>query len=109
MSKKKKVTYSELMERNDFLLSRLMEVERAVNYTHTLVISYISSNKHEKKLKNYLEKETKNGQTNGSGSESDRANKSRDNKTISKSSKTGDTNTQAGSKNHSKSNKSANK
>ena len=44
MSKSKKVTYKELMERNDFLLSRLMQVEKAVNYTHTLIIAYIDSN-----------------------------------------------------------------
>ena len=42
--KQKKVTYKELMERNDFLLSRLLEVERAVNYTHSLIVSYIDCN-----------------------------------------------------------------
>ena len=89
MSKRKKVTYSELMQRNDYLLSRLMEVERAVNYTHTLTLNYIASNKHEKKLKKYLEKETKDGQANGSSSKADRVDKSGDNKTVRKSSKSG--------------------
>ena len=89
MSKRKKVTYSELMQRNDYLLSRLMEVERAVNYTHTLTLNYIASNKHEKKLKKYLEKEAKNGQTNGSSSETNRTDKSGNNKTVKKSSKPG--------------------
>ena len=109
MSKRKKITYNELMERNDFLLSRLMEVERAVNYTHTLIISYISSNNHEKKFKNYLEKEAKIGQDNGSSTKADRTNKSGDNKAITKSSKAGNTNTQAGSKDNSENNKSTNK
>ena len=51
MSKKKKITYNELMERNDFLLSRLMEIERAVNYTHSLIIAYIDCNEDQDKLK----------------------------------------------------------
>ena len=89
MSKRKKVTYSELMERNDFLLSRLMEMERAVNYTHTLIISYIDCNKDQDKLKEYLKKESDNGQANGSSSEADRVDKSGDSKAISKSSKPG--------------------
>lgn len=85
MSKSKKVTYKELMERNDFLLTRLMEVERATNYMHTLIISYIACNKHEDKLKKYLEENSKNGQENGSDSEGDRKDKSGDTNSESKS------------------------
>ena len=88
MSKRKKVTYNELMERNDFLLSRLMETERAINYTHTLIISYIDCNKDQEKLKNYL-KETEGEQTDRSSSKTNRINKSRDNKAVSKSSELG--------------------
>ena len=87
--KKKKITYSELMERNDLLLSRLMETERAVNYIHMLIVSYIASNNHGDKFKKYLEKEAKNGQTDGSSSKSDRTNQQGDSETISKSSKPG--------------------
>ena len=87
--KKKKISYNELMERNDFLLSRLMEVERAVNYVHMLTVNYIACNNHEDKLKKYLEKEAKNGQANGSSPETNRTNQSGDNKTVSQSSKPG--------------------
>ena len=85
MSKTKKVTYKELMERNDFLLSRLLEVERAVNYMHTLVISYIACNKHEEKLKQYLEENNKNEQANGSDTKGNRKDKSGDTDSNSKS------------------------
>ena len=40
MSKAKKVTYKELMDRNEFLLSKLMQTERAIDYTHTLLLKY---------------------------------------------------------------------
>ena len=84
--KQKKVTYKELMERNDFLLSRLLEIERAVNYTHTLIIAYIDSNNHQDKLKNYLEKENnKNEQTDRSDTEGNRKDKSGDTNSKSKS------------------------
>ena len=86
MSKPKKVTYKELIKRNDFLLSRLLEVERAVNYTHTLIIAYIDSNNHQDKLKNYLEKENnKNEQTDRSDTEGNRKDKSGDTNSKSKS------------------------
>ena len=87
MSKAKKVTYKELMERNDFLLSRLMEVERAVNYTHTLIIAYIDANKHHDKLKQFLEEQNKNGKTDGSDTKGDRKDKSGDTDSKSKSTK----------------------
>ena len=81
MSKSKKVTYKKLMERNDFLLARLMEVERAVNYTHTLIIAYIDSNNHQDKFKNFLEEKNKNEQTDGSDTEGNREDKSGDSNT----------------------------
>jgi len=85
MSKAKKVTYKELMERNDFLLSRLLEVERATNYVHTLIITYIACNKHEDKLKKYLEEHNKNEQANRSDTKGDRKDKSGDKDVRSKS------------------------
>ena len=87
MGKKKKVTYNDLMQRNDFLLSRLMEVERAINYTHSLTVSYIACNKDEDKFKKYLKKEAENGQADGSSSETNRTNQSGNSETIRKSSK----------------------
>ena len=55
------------MESGLCIKDSLHEVERAINYIHTLTISYISSNKHNDKFKKYLEKESKkNEQTNGS-------------------------------------------
>ena len=89
MSKSKKVTYKELMERNDFLLSRLMQVEKAVNYTHTLIIAYIDSNSHQEKLKEFLEKENENGQSDKSNTNGDRENQPGDIVTDAKSAKTG--------------------
>ena len=89
MSKQKKVTYKELMKRNDFLLSRLMELERGVNYTHTLILSYIDCNDHKDKLKNFLEEMGKNGQTNKSDSKGNRKDKSGDSNSESKSKETG--------------------
>jgi len=108
MSKRKKVTYNELMERNDFLLSRLMEMERAINYTHTLIISYIDCNEDQEKLKTYL-KETENGQANGSSSKTNRTDKSGDNKTISKSSSSRKSNPKAANSNKTTDNKSISK
>ena len=107
--KKKKVTYSELMERNDLLLSRLMETERAVNYVHMLIVSYIASNNHGDKFKKYLEKEAKNGQTNGSSPETDRTNQQGDSETVSKSSKSGSPDIEKRSNNPTESYQSTNK
>ncbi len=75
MSKSKKVTYKELMERNDFLLSRLMQVEKAVDYMHTLLIDYIDCNGDQEKLKQFLEEVTKDGQSNTSDIDGNRENK----------------------------------
>tara|TARA_R100000501_G_scaffold4868_1_gene10873 strand:+ start:407 stop:715 length:309 start_codon:yes stop_codon:yes gene_type:complete len=77
--KKKKVTYNELMERLDFTFGKLMELERGINYLHTLVVSYISCNKHEEKLKTFLKKETKkDGQTKSDNTKGDRKDQSGD-------------------------------
>jgi hypothetical protein len=88
MSKPKKVTYKELMERNDFLLGKLMELERGINYTHSLILSYIECNKDEENLKKYLEEVNKDGQSDGSNTEGDREDKSGDTPAKSKSKKT---------------------
>ena len=77
--KQKKVTYKELMERNDFLLSRLLEVERAVNYTHSLIVSYIDCNSDSEKLVKFLKEQgDKNGQAKPGDSKGDRKNQSGD-------------------------------
>jgi hypothetical protein len=85
MSKAKKVTYKELMERNDFLLSRLLEVERAVNYTHTLTLAYIDCNDDKEKLRKFLEEVDKNEQADRSDTKGDRKDKSGDKDVKSKS------------------------
>tara|TARA_R110002020_G_scaffold153139_4_gene332332 strand:- start:42 stop:341 length:300 start_codon:yes stop_codon:yes gene_type:complete len=89
MSKPKKVTYKELMERNDFLLGKCMEIERTVNYTHTLLLAYIDCNEDQDKLKQFLEEVNKDGQSDGSNTEGNRKNKSGNTDTKSKSSKAG--------------------
>ena len=88
MSKPKKVTYKELMERNDFLLGKCMEIERTVNYTHTLLLAYIDCNEDQDKLKQFLEEVNEDGQSNGSDIKGDREDKSGDTPTKSKSKKT---------------------
>ena len=95
MAKSKKVTYKELMERNAFLLDKLIEVKRAVDYTHTLIIAYIDCNGDEEKLKQFLKKENENGKTNRSNTSGDRKDKSGDTSLDSKSTDAGD-NSEAG-------------
>ena len=84
--KKKKLTYNELGERLDFVFNRLMEVERAVNYVHSLIVACVDSNDHSKKLIKYLkEQEEKNEQANRSDTKGDRKDKSGDSSSNSKS------------------------
>ena len=88
--KQKKVTYKELMERNDFLLSRLLEVERAVNYTHSLIVAYIDSNEDSEKLVKFLKEQgEKDGQAQRDNSKGNRENKPGDNDSDSKSKESG--------------------
>lgn len=89
MTKPKKVTYKELMERCDMLLGKVMEIERAVNYTHTLILTYIDCNEDQDKLKQFLEEANKDGQSDGSNTKGNRKDKSGNTDTKSKSSKAG--------------------
>ena len=75
--KKKKLTYNELSNKIDLFINRMMEIERAINYTHSLVISYIDSNDHSDKFVKFLkEQKEKNEQTDGSNTEGNREDKS---------------------------------
>ncbi len=75
--KKKKLTYNELAERLDLMFTRMLEIERAINYTHSLVVAYVDSNNHSEKFVEFLKKEKeKNEQANRSNSKGDRENKS---------------------------------
>ena len=75
MSKPKKITYNELMDRNLLLLQKTVEMQRAIDYLHTLLLSYIECNNHQEKLKKYLEENNKNEQTNGSDPNGNREDK----------------------------------
>ena len=75
--KKKKLTYNELAERLDLMFTRMLEIERAINYTHSLVVAYVDSNNHSEKFVEFLKKEKeKNEQANRSNSKGDREDKS---------------------------------
>ena len=77
MSKRKKVTYGELMDRNLLLLKKTIDMERAIDYLHMVILSYIECNGDEEKLKKYL-KEKDDEQSNKSDSDGDREDKSGD-------------------------------
>ena len=88
--KKKKLTYNELAERLDLLFTRILEIERAINYTHSLVIAYVDSNDHSEKFVKFLkEQKEKNEQANGSNIKGNRENKPGDTNTKPESTKTG--------------------
>ena len=90
MSKQKKITYNELMERNNFLFEKILQIQKAVDYSHTVLLKYIDFKEDAKGLKKYLEKEIKkNEQANRSSSEADRSNKSGDKSVSGKSNKSG--------------------
>ena len=85
MSKPKKITYNELMDRNLLLLQKTVEMQRAIDYLHTLLLSYIECNNHQEKLKKYLEEHNKNEQANRSDTEGNREDKSGDTSSKSES------------------------
>ena len=58
--KSKKVTYRELKQTIDSLIIELINVKRAMDYDHTLLLKYIESNGHDEKLTKFLKKEMKN-------------------------------------------------
>lgn len=58
--KQKKVTYKELKQIIDIALAEQINIKRAVDYSHTLLLKYIDSNGDSDNLKKYLEKEAKN-------------------------------------------------
>ena len=77
--KKKKLTYNELAERLDLMFTRMLEIERAINYTHSLVIAYVDSNNHSEKFVKFLkEQKEKNEQADRSDTKGDREDKSGD-------------------------------
>ena len=101
MSKPKKVTYKELMDKLDFVFYKTAEIQRAVDYTHTLLLEYISFKKDNNALKEHLatiQKEMKDEQANRDSSGSDSLNKSGDKKSNGKSDKSGRSSTKKGSK-----------
>ena len=75
--KKKKLTYNELSERLDLLFTRMLEIERAINYTHSLIVAYVDSNNHSEKFVKFLKEiKEKNEQANRSNTEGNRKDKS---------------------------------
>ena len=58
--KSKKVTYKELKQTMDSFIIELINVKRAVDYDHTLLLKYIESNGHDGKLTKFLKKESEN-------------------------------------------------
>ena len=98
MSKRKKVTYKELTNDLGIVIQRMAQIEKGLDYMHSLLISYIECNKDQDKLKKFLEKEIKDGQTDGSSSEANRSNKSGDKKTDGKSGKPRESTTEKGNK-----------
>ena len=74
MSKRKKVTYKELTNDLGIVIQRMAQIEKGLDYMHSLLISYIECNKDQDKLKKFLEKE-KNEQANRSNSKGDREDK----------------------------------
>ena len=70
----------------DLLFTRMLEIERAINYTHSLIVAYVDSNDHSKKLVKFLkEQEEKNEQANRSDTKGDRKDKSGDSSANSES------------------------
>ena len=90
MSKAKKVTYKELMSRIDFIMEKMIQFEKGLDYVHSLVISYIECNDHQTKLRDFLKKETENEQTDRSSNKTDRSNQSGDKSSNKPSDKPGE-------------------
>tara|TARA_R100000808_G_C2147763_1_gene155798 strand:+ start:188 stop:493 length:306 start_codon:yes stop_codon:yes gene_type:complete len=89
MSKPKKITYKELASRIDFMIEKLIQLERGLDYVHSLAISYIECNDHQEKLKEFLKKESKDEQADGSSPETDRGDKSGDKSSSEQSDESG--------------------
>jgi hypothetical protein len=52
--KRKKITYNQIMETCNALYNKLLQVEKAVNYNHTLTLAYIDCNGDQDKLTKFL-------------------------------------------------------
>ena len=98
MSKRKKVTYKELTNDLGIVIQRMAQIEKGLDYMHSLIISYIECNKDQDKLKKFLEKEIEDGQTSGDSSGAGSSDKSGDKKSNGKSNKSGGSSTKKGSK-----------
>ena len=66
MSKSKKVTYKELKDRLDFCFYKSAEIEQAINYTHSLLLEYISFEGTKNDFLKYLKEKKKDDQKRGS-------------------------------------------
>tara|TARA_R100000988_G_C3995112_1_gene165213 strand:+ start:1337 stop:1642 length:306 start_codon:yes stop_codon:yes gene_type:complete len=87
--KRKKITYNQIMETCNALYNKLLEVEKAVNYNHTLTLAYIDCNKDQDKLTKFLKEMNKDGQSNKSNTNGNREDKSGNTNTDTKSTKVG--------------------
>ena len=54
MSKRKKVTYKELTNDLGIVIQRMAQIEKGLDYMHSLLISYIECNKDQDKLNKFL-------------------------------------------------------
>jgi len=85
--KRKKITYNQIMETCNALYNKLLEVEKAVNYNHTLTLAYIDCNGDQDKLTKFLKEMNEDGQSDKSNIDGNRKDKSGDTNTNSKSTK----------------------
>ena len=87
--KRKKITYNQIMETCNALYNKLLEVEKAVNYNHTLTLAYIDCNGDQDKLTKFLKEMNEDGQSDKSNTDGNRKDKSGDTNTNTKSAKVG--------------------
>jgi hypothetical protein len=85
--KRKKITYNQIMETCNALYNKLLEVEKAVNYNHTLTLAYIDCNGDQDKLTKFLKEMNEDGQSDESNISGNREDKSGDTNTNTKSTK----------------------
>ena len=57
MTKKRKITYTQLMEMNTFLAQKVMKAEKGIDYTYTLFIKYIDYQGTATEFREFLKKE----------------------------------------------------
>lgn len=86
MSKAKKITYKEIMERLNFVMGRVMQIEKTLDYDHTLLLRYIECKGDVDNLKEFLKEQERkeNEQTDRSSPKADRDRHERDPETQNK-------------------------